>query len=574
MTARTAQSALLLRSLRAVAGRHARIATSAAAIGGVLVVATAQLIAIVVDRLVFGDAALPAIVPLLALLGGAALLRAAAVWLTERAAFEAAAKVRRHLFRRALERASVEGPVRLGAYPSGELVALLTDSLDAVAPLWRSWQPAIVRAAVIPVAVLAVVSWRDPWAAAILVIALPLLVWFSILAGQGAEQASGERWAALARLGGHLLDQIRGLPERKLAGTADNAVAAVKAAAERYGRETMAVLRIAFLSALVVEFVATAAIAGVAIAVGFRLLWGEMDFATGLFVLLLAPEFFAPLRDIGARRHAKLEALTALDKLAPLLDSPSATGRPYIAAGPPAIRFDEVRVVHADGRVALDGLNFDIAAGEHVALVGPSGAGKSTVLALLLRFIEPTSGRVLIDGEPLSKIEPAAWRRALVAMSQTLQFFEGSIADNIVMGRSAERDDAALREALVAAGASDWVDRLPDGAATPLAERGANLSGGEAQRLALARAIYAAGPLLLFDEPTAHLDAEAQRVVMQGLARLREGRTVLTIAHRRETIAAADRVVIIEHGRVVAQGTPAQLLAGALDRAEAERSDA
>lgn len=574
MTARSAQSAALLRSLRAVAGGHARAATVAAAVGGVLAVATAQLIAIAVDRLVFGDAALSAVVPLLALLGGVAVLRAAAAWLTERAAFEASAKVRRHLFRRALEQVSALGPVRLGAHPPGELVALLTDSLDAVAPLWRAWQPAIVRAAVVPVAVLAVVTWRDPLAAGILLVALPLLVWFSILAGQGAERASGERWAGLARLGGHLLDQIRGLAECKLAGTADNAVAAVKVAAERYGRETMAVLRIAFLSALVVEFVATAAIAGVAIAVGFRLLWGEIDFATGLFVLLLAPEFFAPLRDIGARRHAKLEALAALDKLAPLLDVPPATGQPYIAAGPPAIRFDDVRVVHADGRVALDGFSLDIAAGEHVALVGPSGAGKSTVLALLLRFVEPSSGRVLIDGAPLSEIDPASWRRALVAMAQTPQFFEGSIADNVVMGRAATPDDAALREALCAADAATWVDRLPDGAATPLAERGANLSGGEAQRLALARAIYAAGPLLLFDEPTANLDAEAQRVVMQGLARLREGRTVLTIAHRRETIAAADRVVVIERGRVAAQGTPAQILEGARDRSDAERSDA
>ncbi|NEW87436.1 thiol reductant ABC exporter subunit CydD [Rhodopseudomonas sp. WA056] len=574
MTARSAPSAALLRSLRVVAGCHARIATFAAAVGGVLAVATAQLIAIAVDRLVFGHAALPAIMPLLALLAGVALLRAAAAWLTERAAFEASAKVRRHLFRRALERVSALGPVRLGEHPPGELVALLTDSLDAVAPLWRAWQPAIVRAAVVPVAVLAIVAWRDLLAAGILLVALPLLVWFSILAGQGAERASGERWAGLARLGGHLLDQIRGLPERKLAGTADRAVAAVKAAAERYGRETMAVLRIAFLSALVVEFVATAAIAGVAIAVGFRLLWGEMDFATGLFVLLLAPEFFAPLRDIGARRHARLEALAALDKLAPLLDTPPAAGRRYVAAAPPAIRFDDVRVVHADGRVALDGFSLDIAAGEHVALVGPSGAGKSTVLALLLRFVEPSGGRVLIDGVPLSEIDPAEWRRALVAMAQTPQFFEGSIADNVVMGRAATTDDTALREALRAADAAAWVDRLPDGAATPLAERGANLSGGEAQRLALARAIYAAGPLLLFDEPTAHLDAEAQRVVMQGLARLREGRTVLTIAHRRETIAAADRVVVIERGRVAAQGRPAQILEGARDRSDAERSDA
>ena len=213
-------------------------------------------------------------------------------------------------------------------------------------------------------------------AAAILVVALPLLVWFSILAGKGAEQASGRQWASLARLGGHLLDQIRGLAELKLAGTSKQAVASVKAAAEAYGRETMAVLRIAFLSALAVEFVATGAIAGVAMAVGFRLLWGEIDFATGFFVLLLAPEFFAPLRDIGARRHARIEAMTALDTLAAMLDQPThrrVGHRPWTPGGAPAIRFEAVQVVHDDGRVALDGFDLDIAAGEHVAHRRPVG---------------------------------------------------------------------------------------------------------------------------------------------------------------------------------------------------------
>ncbi|MCK7474859.1 MAG: thiol reductant ABC exporter subunit CydD, partial [Rhodopseudomonas palustris] len=403
----------------------------------------------------------------------------------------------------------------------------------------------------------------DPLAAVILVVALPLLVWFSILAGKGAEEASGRQWASLARLGGHLLDQIRGLGELKLAGTSQAAVASVARAAEAYGRETMAVLRLAFLSALVVEFVATGAIAGVAVAVGFRLLWGELDFATGFFVLLLAPEFFAPLREIGLRRHARLEAMTALGTLAPLLAEPKTAGhQPWTATTAPAIRFEAVRVVHDDGRVALDGFDLDIAAGEHVALVGSSGAGKSTLFALLARFIEPSSGRILINGQPLADIDVRHWRHALVSMPQAPQFFDGSIADNIVMGRTAPGPacDDAVRRALGAAGADAIIARLPQGLATPLAERGKNLSGGEAQRLALARAFFAAGPLVLFDEPTSHLDAEAQAAVLRGLATLRQGRTVLTIAHRLETVASADRIVLIEDGRVLAQGAPQPML--------------
>lgn len=580
LTPDQSEAATLLRSLRKVAGWPAHLATLAAALGGLIAVAVAQLIATAVDRIVFAGAGFEATLPTLIILAALALARGAANWTTERAAFEAAAAVRLHLFRQTLGRLAERGPTKLAGQPAGELAVTITEAIDAVGPLWRSWKPGVVRAAVVPLAVLIVVAPLDPLAAVILVVALPLLVWFSILAGKGAEEASGRQWASLARLGGHLLDQIRGLGELKLAGTSQAAVTSVARAAKAYGRETMAVLRLAFLSALVVEFVATGAIAGVAVAVGFRLLWGELDFATGFFVLLLAPEFFAPLREIGLRRHARLEAMTALGTLAPLLaESKTAGHQPWTATTAPAIRFEAVRVVHDDGRVALDGFDLDIAAGEHVALVGSSGAGKSTLFALLARFIEPSSGRILINGEPLAGIDPQHWRRALVSMPQAPQFFDGSIADNIVMGRTAPGPacDDAVHDALRAAGAEAIIARLPQGLATPLAERGKNLSGGEAQRLALARAFFAAGPLVLFDEPTSHLDAEAQAAVLRGLATLRQRRTVLTIAHRLETVASADRIVLIEDGRVLAQGAPQPMLDQLKARAAkppAERSDA
>ncbi|NLH81154.1 MAG: ATP-binding cassette domain-containing protein, partial [Phyllobacteriaceae bacterium] len=395
------------------------------------------------------------------------------------------------------------------------------------------------------------------------------------------EEASGRQWASLARLGGHLLDQIRGLPETKVAGTADRAAAAVAAAAEDYGRRTMTVLRLAFLSALVLEFVATGAIAGVAIAVGFRLMWGSLDFATGFFVLMLAPEFFAPLREIGVRRHARIEAHAALDEIVDLLDGAPEAATPATGAAPtapPALRFENVRVVHSDGRVALDCFDLEVASGERVVLAGPSGAGKSTVFALLAGFLAPTSGRILVDGRPLAEIDRDAWRRALVHLPQTPAFFEGTIADNVAMGRDPPSGDreADVARALTAAGADEFVARLPAGADTPLGERAGDVSGGEAQRLALARAVYAAGPLVLFDEPTAHLDAETEARVAATLDDLSVGRTVLTIAHRLRTLASADRVVVLEAGRVAANGSPAETTAppwGGAATAE-ERGDA
>lgn len=576
-TSPAAGSRPLLVELDRVAGLPARLALVFAGLNGLAAVAFAWVLAHLVDRIVFAGEGAATLAPTFAALAAIAALRALSTFALDRTAFAAAARVRRRVFDRLLARFAALGPVRLAERPIGELAAAATEAVDALAPLWRSWKPAVARAAVVPLAVLVAVFPTDPLAAVILLVALPLLVWLSILAGRGAEEASGRQWESLARLGGHLLDQIRGLGELKLAGTSDRAITRVEASAKAYGRETMAVLRIAFLSALVLEFVTTGAIAGVAIAVGFRLLWGSIDFSTGFFVLLLAPEFFAPLREMGVRRHARIEATAALDEIAAVLgdaDAPAlalADATPTPRDHPPAIRFEGVRVVHADGRVALDGLDLDVASGETVALVGPSGAGKSTVLALLCGFLAPTTGRILIDGEPLAARDLAGWRRTLVHVSQAPAFFEGSIADNVAMGRRAA--DGDLERALAEAGATDLVARLPQGVATALGEGGRSLSGGEAQRLSLARAFFADGALLLFDEPTAHLDRETQAGVTAAIERLRAGRTAILIAHRRETLAHVDRVVRIETGRAVESGPPAAMLES-LDAVEGDPRDA
>ncbi len=568
MTETTAPSDVssLLRSLRPVAGAPAVGTMVAAASHGLLGVAVAFLVAGAVDAAVFHGHDAAALVPSLALLAGLAVVRAGAAWASDRFGFAAAAAVRRHLFARLLDHVAAAGPLRPATKPIGERAAVLIEAVAAVEPYWRQWLPSAARVGVVPLAVLVVVAPTDRWAFAILAVSLPMLLWAMILVGKGAEVAHRRQWASLARLGGDLLDKVAGLGDLKRLGASGRAVASVHAAAVTFGRETMSVLRLAFLSALVLEFFATVSIAGIAIAVGFRLMWGDLDFRTGFFVLLLAPEFYAPLRDLGVRRHARIESLTALGSIAEMLAEPEATpsgDRIRPAGAPPALRFEAVRVVHADGRVALDGIDLDIAAGEHVAIVGPSGAGKSTLFALVAGFVEASRGRVLVDGAPLDDLDRDLWRAELVHLPQTPHLFEGWIAENIALDRPPSGGDAdvAFEAVLAASGAGDFVARLPAGRDTPLGEHGLGLSGGEAQRLALARAFWGSGSLVLFDEPTAHLDAETERVVGEAIVRLRNGRTALTIAHRLATVAAADRVVVLDHGRIVECGRPGDLAA-------------
>lgn len=563
----TTGASVLLASTRRETGSALPIALAAGIVHGLTAIAVGWTLAGVIDAVVLRGGDLVGEAGRLAMLAGLALARAGLAGVADVAAVRAAGRVRRHLFRRLATHVLTLGPVRLAGRPTGEIVATLTDAVAAVEPYWRQWIPTTARVAVIPLAVLLVVLPFDRVASLVFVVTMPLLPWFMILVGQGAEAANRRQWRTLARLGGHLLDAIQGLAELKIFGASKREIAVVAAMADRYRRDTMVVLRIAFLSALVLEFFATLSIALVAVTVGFRLMWGTMDFHAGLFILLMAPEFYAPLRRLGADRHARMEAVAAAERLVDLLDvaGPTQTPgtlRPTFATAP-ELRLDDVHVAHGDGRAALSGLDLTIAPGERIALVGASGSGKSTLFALLLGFVEATHGRVLVDGIDLATIDPATWRRAIAHVPQRPHLFDATLDDAVAMGReplSGSRD-AAITAALAAAQAMDFVARLPQGRATPLGDAGAGLSGGEAQRLALARAFYAPGPLVLFDEPTAHLDRDAEAAVAAAIDRLARGRTTITIAHRLATVAGATRVVVLDGGRIVETGTPDALIA-------------
>lgn len=498
----------------------------------------------------------------LGILAGLALLRAILSLVCERAAALAGAKVRRHLFAQMLDHAARLGPVRLAGTTPGELATLLLDVVAGIDPFWRRWMPALAQVVVLPVAILAIVLPFDWITALVLFATIPLLPLFMVLVGRKTEQASRRQWASLVRLGGHLLDAIRGLVDLKILRAADRAVDDVGRMAEAYRHSTMSVLRLAFLSALVLEFFATISIAVVAVLVGFRLLWGDIDFRTGLFLLLVTPEFYAPLRQMGAQRHAKMEAEAAADRVADFLKRPAAPphfGRQDVDLSRISLRFEAVTVRHDDGRCALDSVSFAVSLGEHVALVGGSGSGKSTILALLAGFLAPESGRILVNDVPLTDLDPAFWRRHLVYLPQQPHFFEASVADNLALGHSI--DAAAIDAALGQAAAQHLVAALPEGTATLLGERGHGVSGGEAQRLALARAFLQPAPLILCDEPTAHLDPGTEEAITHALADFAAGRTMVTVAHRLATVRNADRILVLAEGRLVESGRHDDLMA-------------
>ena len=565
----TARLEGFLKSQRSLARRPLRIAVGAGVGAGLLTIVQAWLVASILADVLFGKADLAAVSDRLVLLPPVFLARAVLAYLGETAAVAAGLAVRRGLRARLLDHVLALGPARLAGHDTGALATTVTDGVDAVQSYYARYLPAAALTATVPVAMLAAVVPYDWLAALVFVVTAPLIPVFMILIGAGAEKLSQRQWSALVRMSGHLLDVIQGLTTLKLFDAGRREAEVVSAMAEGYRRDTMAVLRLAFLSSLALEFLATVSIAMVAVLVGFRLLWGDLAFFNGMFVLLLAPELYAPLRALGTHYHARMEAIGAAGELVELLatTAPVRDGdrrRPG-TAGPPRIRFDDVSVAFPDGRTGLTGLSFDVAPGERIALVGPSGAGKTTVLGLVSGFLAPTAGCILVDGVPLEELDALAWRRRIAALPQRPHIFRASVEENIAMTDGTRDDAGAVRESVTVAArnarAYDLVARLPQGFDTLIGDGGAGLSGGEAQRVALARAFHRDPAVVLLDEPTAHLDRATEAALTGAIDCLLAGRTSLTIAHRLETVRAADRILVLDGGRLVATGRHDELVA-------------
>ncbi|MEU9196656.1 thiol reductant ABC exporter subunit CydD [Streptomyces hundungensis] len=514
-------------------------------VGAGLIIAQAMLIAeVVVGAFEDGHDAAGLRTSLL-LLAAVAVGRGLVSWLTELAANKASAAVKSELRGRLLERAAGLGPQWLSGQRTGSLVALATRGVDALDDYFARYLPQLGLAVVVPVAVLARIVTEDWVSAATIVVTLPLIPLFMALIGWATQSQMDRQWRLLSRLSGHFLDVVAGLPTLKVFGRAKAQAESIKAITSDYRRVTLKTLRIAFISSFALELLATISVALVAVGVGMRLVQGDLDLYTGLVILVLAPEAYLPLRQVGAQYHAAAEGLSAAEEIFEVLQTPLPQGGTgSVPAGPVRLELDRVTVRHP-GRTqpSLADASLVVEPGETVALTGPSGVGKSTLLHALLGFVTPQDGgRVLVSGADLATLSLTQWREQIAWVPQRPHLFAGTIAQNVRLARP-DADDAAVLDALRDAGAHDFVAALPNGMDTALGEDGAGLSAGQRQRLALARAFLADRPVLLLDEPTAALDGETEAGIVDAVRRLAVGRTVLLVVHRPALLAVADRVV-------------------------------
>ena len=531
-------------------GRIAIVALAAAialgALSAALAVAQAWLLARSISGAFLGGKGLPELAPSLVALAAVFAGRAVLGWAAEIVAQRISGVVKSNLRRRLLARAVALGPRWASEARSGEIVLLATRGLDALDGYFARYLPQLALAAIVPIVVVVCLATADLVAALTVLLTVPLIPVFMVLVGRMSASRRRRRWSALSRLAHRFLDVVAGLPTLRAYGRADAQVAILRRATDAYRVETMGTLRVAFLSALVLELLATISVALVAVGIGLRLATGGMTLEVGLFALVLAPEAYLPLRRLGAEFHASEEGLTAAAKAFEIIDAPPLPGgtrttMPDLRGG--RLVIDGVSVVQPGRDVAAPaGLSLDVRPGEVVALTGPSGAGKSTLFAAVLGLVEPSAGRIAVeaaDGTAIDvrELDGDLWRAGVAWVPQGPFLVPGSVADNVRLVAPDASDDA-IAAALADVGLGD-VDpgRI-------LGERGAGLSSGQRRRIGVARALLRGSPLLLLDEPTAGLDEVAEATVLAAVARAaRDGAAVLLVAHRPAAAALADRAV-------------------------------
>jgi ATP-binding cassette, subfamily C, bacterial CydD len=543
-------------------------------IGGLLIVGQAFLLSRIISRVFLAGAERPELHGLfwaLLVVVGLRAMTQAGVQLT---ADSVAIRVKQALRQRLVDHLLKLGPAYSQQERSGELALTATEGIEALDSFFRDYLPALFTFLLVPLVILLFVLPLDLLTFFVLLITAPLIPIFMILIGQMAGALAQNKYAQLGQLSAHFLDVMQGLTTLKLFNRSKAQIQIIARITNQYRQSTLAVLRVAFLSAFALELVAMISIAVVAVEVGLRLLYGRILFEQALFLLVLAPDFYQPLRQLGAKFHSGRDGVAAAERIYVILSTPisgtarqtaTATGSVQAVPDYTAIRFEDVSVSFAQGkRVALRSFSLTIKLGEHVALVGTTGSGKSTVANLLLCFVEPENGRILLHHShgqtDLQTIDAGAWRATIGWVPQRGYLFNMSVADNIRLGRPSA-SDADIRAAAKAAHAHAFIRRLPQGYDTLVGENGTRLSGGQAQRLALARALIRQPDLYIFDEATANLDSDNERIILQNLHRLTAESTIITIAHRLETVRQADKIVVLDNGRIVESGTHAELMA-------------
>lgn len=494
----------------------------------VLIVVQAALLADVIGSVLGGSTDLAELTGELVALAGAFAARALLAWVSDLVAHRTAANVKSTLRLRLMERVTALGPRWLAGQRSGDLATLVLRGTDALDAYFARYLPQLVLACLVPFTLLAWLLATDWQSALIIVLTLPLIPVFMILIGLSTKHRIDRQWNTLQSLSHHFLDVVSGLGTLKAFGRSRAQVETIRRLADRQRRAGQAALRLAFLSSLVLEVAATLSVALVAVSIGLRVVDGALDFQTALFVLIVAPEAYLPLRQVGMHYHASAEGMGAAERIFAVLDlEPSVEPEQSTDASRPGILLDAVTVTSADrDRPALDRLSLTVPSGQTIGLVGPNGAGKSTVLQLLLGFVRPDSGDIRMDGYQLDRI---GW------LPQSPCLFAGTVADNIRLGDPAA-SETAVRTAAGLARVDVPLER-------ELGERGNGLSAGQTRRVALARALLNDPPLLLLDEPTEGVDAHTESAILDALRGATRDRTVVLVTHRPALLELCDQVV-------------------------------
>jgi ATP-binding cassette subfamily C protein CydD len=535
------------------------------AVNAICILLTAYEMTSIINGVFLEKLLLSEVVSPLAILLFVMLAKSITIWLTENVAHGIAQNIKGDLRVRLLDHMLRLGPIPLAKEQTGELINLLTEGIDHLDEYFTKFLPQIISTAIIPVLILLVVLPVDYKTAIILLVTAPLIPIFMNLIGKLASKENKEQWQTLSRISAHFLDVIEGLTTLKIFNQSVAQIKIIKKLSNEFRDITLKVLRLAFLSALVLELVATLSVALVAVTIGLRLLDDGITFFTAFFLLLLAPEFYLPLRQLGTAFHASMSGTTAADRIYQVLRISGNENKDdtetlvFNKQHSIAIALKEVAFSYNANRPILDNFTIDIKAGEHIAIVGASGSGKTTIFNLLLKFIQPQSGDIFINGLPLAKIKQRDWLKNVAYVPQAPHIFAQTVAENIALGSStATLED--IQAAAKLAMAHNFVENLPLGYQTKLGEGGHQLSGGQMRRIAIARTFLQDAALILLDEATTGLDVNTEAEISAALRTLTAEKTTVTIAHRLKSVEKADKVIVVEHGQIIEIGTHEALI--------------